>query len=256
MKSHRSIALKFACVLGAFAFACPSVVRAQDEEPVFPEFQDTFPLHHCKLAPWGLNPFFPLVPGYQLLLEGEDDGEVETVLITVLHRTRVVQGVRCAIVEEREWVDGELVEVSRNFFAICRTHGDVFYFGEDVDDYEDGEIVGHGGAWLAGKNGARFGLMMPGYPLVGSRYYQEIAPGVAEDRAEHLSVTESIVTPAGTFKGCLLVEETEPSRPDNESIKTYAPFVGLVQDEHLLLIDFGFHVRPSGKCRGGSGGAD
>jgi len=36
-------------------------------------------------------------------------------------------------VEEREEVDGELKEISRNFFAICREHGDVFYFGEEVD---------------------------------------------------------------------------------------------------------------------------
>jgi hypothetical protein len=256
MKNRRSSVVIAACALGTLAFLSQPPVRAQDEEPVFPEFQDTFPLFSCKLKPWGPNPFFPLVPGYKLLLEGEDDGEVETVLITVLRHTRIVDGVRCAIVEEREWVDGELVEVSRNFFAICRNHGDVFYFGEEVDDYEDGEIVGHGGAWLAGQNGARFGLIMPGYPLVGSRYYQEVAPGVAEDRAEHLSVTESIVTPAGTFDGCLLVEETEPSSPDDESVKTYAPFVGIVQDEHLLLIDFGFRVHLTENSGGGGPDAE
>ena len=44
----------------------------------------------------------------------------------------------------------------------------------------------HKGAWLADKNdknGAKAGLMMPGKPKVGMKYYQEIAPGVAMDRA-------------------------------------------------------------------------
>lgn len=240
MKSYNWRQITVAGLLAALAFS--PVAWTQDDEPVFPEFQDTFPLLNCKLAHRGINPFFPLIPGYKQLLEGEDDGEFERVLITVLHRAKVVDGVRCAIVEEREWVDGELVEVSLNYFAICRKHGEVFYFGEDVDDYEDGVIVGHEGAWLSGQDGARFGLMMPGYPLVGSRYYQEIAPGVAEDRAEHLSVTEVVQTPADTFEGCLLVEETKPDDPDESSIKAYAPYVGIVQDEHLLLIDFGFHV--------------
>ena len=39
---------------------------------------------------------------------------------------------------------------------------DIFYFGEDVDDYENGEIVSHGGAWLAGANGSKAGMIMPG----------------------------------------------------------------------------------------------
>jgi hypothetical protein len=89
------------------------------------------------------------------------------------------------VVEEREWQDDELVEVSRNFFARCKETGDVFYFGEEVDLYEDGEIVGHGGAWLAGRDGALPGIIMPGRFLLGSRYYQEVAPDIALDRGEN-----------------------------------------------------------------------
>jgi hypothetical protein len=84
---------------------------------------------------------------------------------------------------------------------------------------------------------------MPGYPLVGSRYYQEIAPGVAEDRAEHLSVAEEIAVEAGSFENCLLVEETSPLEPGEESIKVYAPGVGLVQDDALYLVAYGKKVK-------------
>jgi hypothetical protein len=30
---------------------------------------------------------------------------------------------------------------------------------------------------MSGEKGARFGLITPGTPLLGARYYQEIAPG-------------------------------------------------------------------------------
>ena len=42
-------------------------------------------------------------------------------------------------------------------------------------------LVPRVGAWLAGENRAEAGLMMPGEPAVGIKYYQEIAPGVAMD---------------------------------------------------------------------------
>ena len=60
---------------------------------------------------------------------------------------------------------------------------DVFYFGEEVDDYKDGKIVDHGGAWRADNDNSKAGIIMPGTVLLGARHYQEIAPN-AMDRAE------------------------------------------------------------------------
>ena len=87
------------------------------------------------------------------------------------------------------------------------------YFGEDVDMYEDGKIVSHEGAWIAGENGSKAGMIMPGKVEIGLKYYQEIAPGVAEDRAEIISVNDTLDTPAGTFKQVLKTEETNPLKP-------------------------------------------
>ena len=87
-------------------------------------------------------------PGYQLVLE---DGD-ERLTITVLNETKMVDGVETRIVEERETKGGQPVEVSRNYFAISKRTNSVFYFGEDVDDYKDGKVAGHGGSWLAGKD--------------------------------------------------------------------------------------------------------
>jgi hypothetical protein len=167
-------------------------------------------------------------------------GEKEKVAITVLDETIVVDGVKTRVVEEREWKNGELAEVSRNFFAICEKTKDVFYFGEDVDEYEKGKVVGHSGAWRAGQAGAKAGMMVPGRPAVGMKYYQEVAPKVAMDRAEVASITDQLKTPAGAFTNCLKTQETTPLDPAEKGYKTYAPGIGIIQDEDLLLVKHGF----------------
>jgi hypothetical protein len=125
--------------------------------------------------------------------------------------------------------------VSRNFFALCEETRDVYYFEEDVDDYEDGEIVGHGGGWRAGVDSAMPGLIMPGTFLLGARYFQEIAPGVALDRGENHRMQLSVTVPAGTFTDCVSVFETDALEPSDWGIKVYAPGVGLIVDETLQL---------------------
>ena len=198
-------------------------------------WQQEFAIDECDLQATGRSEFFILEPGYQIVLEGGN----ERVAITVLDETRTIDGVVTRVIEEREWKNNDLIEISRNFFAVCESTGDTFYFGEDVDDYAAGEIVGHGGAWLAGEGDAKAGLIMPGDPAVGMRYYQEIAPGVALDRAEVVSVNETLTTPAGTFTDALKTEESSGLKNERD-FKTYARGIGLIQDEALLLVEYGF----------------
>ncbi len=199
-------------------------------------WQEVFSIANCNLLTTGRNGYFVLEPGFQTVLE-EDE---ERVQITVLDETRTVDGVLTRIVEEREWVDGELYEISRNYFAMCETTKDVFYFGEDVDYYKDGKVVNHDGSWLAGTGENRAGLIMPGTPSVGMKYYQEIAPGVAMDRAEIVSLDETCRTPAGTFSKCMKVEESSALSVFEKEYKYYAPEVGLIRDEDLTLVKYGF----------------
>src|SRR5256886_14098754 len=154
-------------------------------------WQQEFAISSCKLQTTGRNDYFVLEPGFQPVLEGGGT-KVE---ITVLDETRTIDGVVTRVVEEREWKNGELFEVARNYFAICEQTKDVFYFGEDVDFYEKGKVVKHDGSWLAGQNGAKAGLMMPGAPKLKMKYYQEVAPGVAMDRAEIVGLNETCKTP-------------------------------------------------------------
>jgi multimeric flavodoxin WrbA len=197
------------------------------------KWTESFHQENCTFSSVGGNRFFILEPGHQLVLESR----TEKVVITVLDETKKIGEVTTRIVEEREQENGKLKEVSRNFFAVCKEHGDVFYFGEDVDDYSDGKIAGHSGAWRADAENSRAGIIMPGTILLGARHYQEIAPN-AMDRAEIISDDVTMKTPAGTFKNCIRVEETSGLDAADKCYKTYAPGVGLIQDDDLVLTKY------------------
>jgi hypothetical protein len=201
------------------------------------------------------NPYFPLVPGQSSVLEGEEDGALLRLRITVCDGTEgpedacegvggdgtvEIDGIPARVVEEREWKEGELVEVSRNWFSRCVRNGSVFYLGEEVDDYEGGVIVGHEGEWQTGENGAEAGVILPAPFLLGARYFQEMAPGVAMDRGENVRQNLTINTDAfpGPLTECVEVWETTPLEPAELSVKRFCPGVGLVYDDGAVLVDF------------------
>jgi hypothetical protein len=237
MRTRRSlymIVLAVLIVLGITASAQALIDGGGDKHA----FTEDFMLEECTFSHTGVNPFFNLVPGFQLVLEGEDEKEEVRVEITVLDETEMVDGVETRVVEEVETKDGELAEISRNFFVICEETKSVLYFGEDVDIYEDGVIVSNDGAWRAGEDGAEPGIIMPGTILLGSRYFQEIAPGIAMDRAEHVRMNVTVETPKDIFAGCIEVKETTPIEPNAKDIKIYAPGIGLVVDGPIELTDY------------------
>ena len=216
-----------------FIAMCSVVVMEPSRESQRPQvWRDRFDVKKSELLPTGTNPYITMQPGRVLkLMSGKD-----TLLITVLAETQEVDGVVAGVLEERESSNGELVEISRNFLATDRTTGDVYYFGEDVDNYQNGKVVNHDSAWRAGVAGARFGLMLPARPVLHQAFYQEIAPGVAMDRVEIVSIDETVKTPAGTFEHCLHVRETTPLER-GVSHKYYAPGVGIIKDDEFELVE-------------------
>ena len=199
----------------------------------------SFTVKEGELKTVGANRYFILRPGYRLTLEGQEHGKAVRLVITVLDETKVVGGVETRVVEERETNGDVPLEISRNYFAISTRTNDIFYFGEDVDTYKHGKLAGHGGGWHHGAENARFGLGMPGAPTVGSRYYQEQAPDVAMDRAQVISLSERVTTPAGVFTECLKTKETSPLEPFAKEDKLYAPGIGLIRDGSLSLVSHG-----------------
>jgi hypothetical protein len=209
-----------------------NVMPAQTKSQAASGWRDMFDVNKSNLGPTGTNPYITMQPGRVLKLKHGND----TLTVTILPETQPIDGVTAGILEERETKNGKLVEVSRNFMATDKSTGDVYYFGEDVDNYKNGRVVDHGSAWRAGVAGARFGLMIPAKPIVGQKFYQEIAPKVAMDRVEVVSIDETVKTPAGVFEHCVHLRETTPLERD-VSHKFYAPGIGMIKDDEFELAE-------------------
>lgn len=193
------------------------------------------PAPESTLSATGRNSYVVLEPGRRWAYSGAGAREL---VVTVLDRTLLIDGAQTRVVEERETDAGKLVEKSDVYYAIDSVSHDVYDFGEDVDDYSSGRLD-HGGSWRAGEAGAHFGLMMPARPRVGLRHQQQIAPGVAQDRGEIVSVTATESTPAGMWHDCVEVVENDPAQPGVTEYKFYAPGVGLVRDADFVLVSYG-----------------
>ena len=232
--------MKTILLIAATLLAVPALAAETSGD----NWQDTFPIDQYTMSANGENRYWSLIPGRFVVLGSIEPGATEFVVITVLDETELIDGTETRVVEEREYKDGQLLEVSRNFFAAAEETGDVFYFGEDVEMYEDGEVVSHDGEWRAGLGDARAGLYMPKEPIVGMRYYMEVAPPSAMDRAEIFETNATIETAAGTFGDTLIVTESSPLEPGRDSYKRYAPGVGMIFDDGLELLKYGKR-RPS-----------
>jgi hypothetical protein len=221
------------------ALACFSVFGQLKTEKAEKLYTESFDEQNCHYAHAGTIRYFLLRPGYQLTLRGiRNKKDTTELIITVLNETKTFGNMMTRIVEERETVNGKTKEVSKNYVAICKESNNIFYFGEDVDIYRHDSIASHEGSWTAeGKN--KPGIMVPGMPLLGARYYEEMAPGVAMDRAEIISMTDTVQTPAGTFTNVLKILETTPLDSKDKSYKCYAPGIGLIKDGNLELIKYG-----------------
>jgi hypothetical protein len=159
---------------------------------------------------------------------------------TVLPRAEQVAGIDVTVVDVDDYHNGEFVETTADFFA-QGADGTVYYMGKRVDKFADGKIIGHDGAWLAGEQGHQPGLFMPGDPVVGDTFVHEHLPGPAVEQATVIAVDQTITTPAGAFRGCVVTKGVGLPEGITEE-KTYCPEVGLVYEDfpggYLELVKF------------------
>jgi len=220
----------------------PSPADLRPERHRDASFSREFDAAGCDFTSTGRHPFFILEPGYRVTLAGvDDDGVALRVEITVLDEVEVVDGVATRVVEEREWEDGVISEISRNFVARCERTGDLFYFGEGFDDDDDDDtLIDDESPWRAGVEEAQAGVLLPGNPLVGARFFQELAPGVAMDRAEIIDIAENVTVGGRTFERVLMLYETSGVDASDGSLKYFAEGVGMVKDNELEVVAWGF----------------
>ncbi|HWO02130.1 MAG TPA: hypothetical protein VNS63_22985 [Blastocatellia bacterium] len=170
------------------------------------------------------NPFFPMIPGTTFVYRGGG----EDVTVTVTDRTKTILGVKCVVVRDVVKVNGQVTEDTEDFFA-QDVQGNVWYFGEITQEFENGELVSIAGSFKAGVNGAKPGIIMRAAPRVGDVYRQEFLLAEAEDVAEVLGLNASATVPAASCNNdCLITKETTPLEPGAVENKYYARGIGFI----------------------------
>ena len=178
------------------------------------------------------NPYLPLASLKQDILEGKEGSKelrIERTLKPDIRKTFKVgkQTIEVLVMEDREFENGKLSEVTLDYFAQA-DDGTVYYLGEDVDEYKDGKVVGHSGAWLYGIQTKVPGVLMPGNPKVGDKFRSEDVPKITTEDNEVLSLAETVTVPAGTYQDCLKMKEVLSDGAIE--YKYYAKGVGCVRE--------------------------
>jgi hypothetical protein len=184
------------------------------------------------------NRYMMFTPGTTFIYEGKSADGPERVETYVSYKTREVLGVKCTVVRDKAFLKGKLSEDTFDWYAQDK-EGNVWYFGEDTKEYENGKVVSTKGSWEAGVDGAKPGIVMEANPRVGDSYRQEYYEGEAEDMAEVLSLdasglNDAVSVPYGSFGDVLMTKEWNPLEPGVLEYKYYAPGTGLIGEEQIL----------------------
>ena len=175
------------------------------------------------------NPYFPLIPGSRWIYVGTHKGGTERTVVEVTRDTKAILGVPTVVVHDTVSTAGGVSEDTFDWYAQDRK-GNVWYFGEDTKEYENGVVVNTEGSWEAGVDGAKAGIIMKARPRSGDAYRQEYYRSHAEDFAQVLGKVASVTVPAGSYHDVLETKEFTPLEPKLVEHKYYARGVGDVRE--------------------------
>jgi hypothetical protein len=177
------------------------------------------------------NEYFPLIPGTVWTYTGNTEDGQETDVVTVLNETKNILGITCTIVHDVVSLEGTVIEDTYDWYA-QDLDGNVWYFGEDVSNYENGVFQDKDGSFEAGVDGALPGIIMMAEPVLQMPYRQEYYFNNAEDWGKLIETGVSVSTPFGDFTNCLKTEDWNALETDAPiEYKYYAPGIGVVREE-------------------------
>jgi hypothetical protein len=185
------------------------------------------------------NKYYPLVPGTQLVLEGEATRaagrQPHRLVLTVTDLTKVINGVTTRVIWDVDTNNGVLAEAELAFHA-QDDHGNVWNLGEYPEEYDGGKFKGAPSTWLTGFHKAEAGMIMPADPTKAEppSYLQGFAPAVSFiDEAKTNKTAQATCVPAKCYGDVLVVEEWIPGKPsDGHQLKFYGPGVGNVRVDY------------------------
>ena len=189
---------------------------------------DAAPSKYARFSANVTNSWFPLRPGSVYVYRGVKDGEPSREVMTVTHRTKVVDGARCVVVRDLLYLHGKLEERTQDWYT-QDPKGNVWYFGERTAELDaQGHVKTTEGSWTAGVDGAVPGVFMFAHSSVGDSARQEYLRGQAEDHLRVLSLGERVTVPFRSFGNTLLTKEWTPLEPGVIDHKYYARGIGTV----------------------------
>lgn len=171
------------------------------------------------------NKYFSFTQDKIFVYEGRTEEGIERTEVYATGETKRVMGVNAAVVRDRVWLNNELVEDTKDWFAQDK-YENVWYFGEDSKEIVKGRVASTKGSWEAGINGAKPGIIMKANPKVGDSYRQEYYKDEAEDMAEVVSLGVNIKVKYGSFSDCVQIKEWNPLEQDSDEYKYYCPGIG------------------------------
>ncbi|HXJ62935.1 MAG TPA: hypothetical protein VNN79_04195 [Actinomycetota bacterium] len=213
-------------LLGALATGAPAATGAPQRAAAV---RPAFGVDPGDFVRYVTNPFLPFKPGTELVYRGVKDGEGITDRVRVLSRTKTILGVKATVVRDVSRHGSQLIERTEDWYAQDR-RGNVWYFGEDTEEFLPGGRVSREGSWQAGVHGAVPGIVMEANPHAPDGYRQELYRGHAEDTAWVLRRGGSIDVPLGTLHHVLLTLEWTRLEPNVIDRKYYAKGFGIVRE--------------------------
>ncbi len=173
------------------------------------------------------NPWFPISSLESAILLGNDDGHPLRIETTLLPDPKVIEvngeKVETLVSQFVSYIDGRLHEVALDWYGQA-DDGSVWYFGEDVFNYEDGAVADTDGTWRAGKDGP-VAMIMPADPQVGDVYRPENIPGSVFEEVTVKTTGLTVQGPTGPVEGAIVGTELHLIEGHYED-KTFAPGYG------------------------------
>lgn len=173
------------------------------------------------------NPLFPISSLRSAILNGTVEDQSFKVETTLLPGTRIIEWpagrqVEVLVSQYVAYLDGRIEEVALDFYAQA-DDGSVWYFGEDVFNYQDGLIGDLEGTWIAGEEGPP-AMIMPTDPKLGDVYRPENIVGLVFEEVTVKSVGETVEGPRGPVEGAIIADELHQDGARED--KTFAPGYG------------------------------
>jgi hypothetical protein len=212
--------------MGALAFGAGGAAAGSPQPTT-----NTPPERPAKFVARIDNRWFPLIPGTTFVYRGVKDGKASRDVLRVTRRTKVIEGVRCTVLDDRLYAGGGLVERTTDWYAQDE-NGTVWYFGERTAELDaHGKVTSTEGSWQSGVGGAEAGIFMPAHPKVGQSFRQEFFKGHAEDHFRVLSLSARVTGPYTSSRRALLTKEWTPLEPGVVDHKLYVRGVGMVKEQ-------------------------